>query len=87
MRERTSGTGARRGPGDRGRRSGCLEPCGRRFLRPAQSPLRGPGELRAHFAAATELPLTEMRARNIVVHDTADPEVVCRAEHRSGATR
>lgn len=38
-------------------------------------PLRGRAALRAHFAAASELPL-EMRAEGLVVHETADPEVV-----------
>jgi ketosteroid isomerase-like protein len=38
-------------------------------------PLRGREALRTHFAAASELPL-EMRADELVVHETADPEVV-----------
>ncbi len=38
-------------------------------------PLRGREALRAHFTAAAELPL-EMRAEGLVVHETADPEVV-----------
>jgi ketosteroid isomerase-like protein len=39
------------------------------------APLRGREALRAHFAAASALPL-EMRAEELVVHETADPEVV-----------
>ncbi len=41
----------------------------------AVPPLHGREALRAHFAAASNLPL-EMRAEDIVVHETADPEVV-----------
>jgi uncharacterized protein len=37
--------------------------------------LDGREAIRAHFAAAAELPL-EMRARDVVVHQTLDPEVV-----------
>ena len=37
--------------------------------------LSGREALRKHFAAAAELPL-EMRARDVVIHQTADPEVV-----------
>jgi len=45
------------------------------FAIPAPTRLEGREALRAHFAAASRLPL-EMRARNIVVHETGDPEVV-----------
>ncbi|SHL41277.1 Ketosteroid isomerase-related protein [Pseudonocardia thermophila] len=38
-------------------------------------PLRGREALRAHFAAADALPL-RMRAEEVAVHETADPEVV-----------
>ena len=38
-------------------------------------PLRGREALRAHFAAAARMPL-EMRAEDVVVHETTDPEVV-----------
>jgi uncharacterized protein len=37
--------------------------------------LYGRDEVRAHFAKAAELPL-EMRATDVVIHRTADPEVV-----------
>jgi ketosteroid isomerase-like protein len=44
------------------------------FAHPA-SRLEGRGALREHFARLDHLPV-EMRARNIVVHRTADPEVI-----------
>jgi len=45
------------------------------FLRYGGPVLHGREEVRAHFAAAAELPL-EMRARDVVIHETSDPEVV-----------
>jgi ketosteroid isomerase-like protein len=42
---------------------------------PAPSRLRGREQLREHFARAAGLPL-RIRARDLVVHDTADPEVI-----------
>jgi ketosteroid isomerase-like protein len=45
------------------------------FSLPAPLRLTGREQIRAHFAAAATLPL-EMAARNVVVHETADPEVV-----------
>ena len=44
------------------------------FATPAE-PLRGREALRRHFAAAAGMAL-EMTARDVVVHETADPEVV-----------
>ncbi|MDL4813021.1 nuclear transport factor 2 family protein [Actinomadura opuntiae] len=44
------------------------------FARPA-SRLEGREALRAHFAQLETLPI-EMTARNVVVHQTADPEVI-----------
>ncbi|MFC6879206.1 nuclear transport factor 2 family protein [Actinomadura yumaensis] len=44
------------------------------FAAPA-SRLVGRAGLRAHFARVPELPI-EMRARDVVVHETADPEVI-----------
>jgi uncharacterized protein len=40
-----------------------------------ESHLRGREQLREHFARLPDLPV-EMRARNVVVHETADPEVI-----------
>jgi ketosteroid isomerase-like protein len=45
------------------------------FAMPAPTRLVGREALRTHFAAASQLPL-RMQARNVVVHETADPEVV-----------
>jgi len=45
------------------------------FLRYGGPVLHGREQVRAHFAAAAELPL-EMRARDVVIHETSDPEVV-----------
>jgi ketosteroid isomerase-like protein len=45
------------------------------FALPAPLRLTGREQIRAHFAAAATLPL-EMAARNVVVHETAEPEVV-----------
>jgi ketosteroid isomerase-like protein len=45
------------------------------FALPVPLRLTGRDQIRAHFAAAATLPL-EMAARNVVVHETADPEVV-----------
>jgi ketosteroid isomerase-like protein len=42
---------------------------------PEPSRMRGRERLREHFARSAGLPL-RMRARNIVVHETADPEVI-----------
>ncbi|MDL4776450.1 MULTISPECIES: nuclear transport factor 2 family protein [Thermomonosporaceae] len=39
------------------------------------SPLNGRAALREHFAQVPDLPI-EIRARNVVVHETADPEVI-----------
>jgi uncharacterized protein len=44
-------------------------------------PLRGPAlrtrdELRAHFTPAGEGPRLDRRVENVVVHETADPEVI-----------
>jgi ketosteroid isomerase-like protein len=39
------------------------------------SRLRGRERLREHFRRLPDLPL-ELRARNVVVHETADPEVI-----------
>lgn len=44
------------------------------FARPA-SRLEGRAALRAHFARLETLPM-EIKARNVVVHQTADPEVI-----------
>ncbi|HEU5030681.1 MAG TPA: nuclear transport factor 2 family protein [Spirillospora sp.] len=44
------------------------------FAHPA-SRLEGREALRAHFAQLETLPV-EMKARNVVVHQTADPEVI-----------
>jgi ketosteroid isomerase-like protein len=45
------------------------------FDMPGPSRLEGREQIRAHFNAAAALPL-EMLARNIVVHETGDPEVI-----------
>lgn len=42
---------------------------------PQPTVLRGRGELAAHFAAAADRPL-RVTAKNVVVHETTDPEVV-----------
>lgn len=42
---------------------------------PAPATIEGREQLRAHFARAAHLPFT-LTARNVVVHETADPEVV-----------
>ncbi|NVB85054.1 MAG: SnoaL-like domain-containing protein [Kofleriaceae bacterium] len=45
------------------------------FAMPSPSRLDGRDALRAHFEHAAALPI-ELEARNIVVHETADPEVI-----------
>jgi ketosteroid isomerase-like protein len=45
------------------------------FALPQPSRLVGRAEIAAHFEAAARLPL-RMRAENLVVHETGDPEVV-----------
>ena len=45
------------------------------FAPPSPTRLQGREAVRAHFAAAAGLPL-KIRASNVVVHDTGDPEVV-----------
>lgn len=42
---------------------------------PGHGQLNGAAALRAHFEAARALPIT-MQARDLVIHETADPEVV-----------
>lgn len=42
---------------------------------PAPTRLEGREQIRKHFAGAAGMPL-EMWARNVVVHDTIDPEVI-----------
>jgi ketosteroid isomerase-like protein len=42
---------------------------------PLPTRLEGRDDLREHFASAATLPIT-MQARNVVVHETADPEVI-----------
>lgn len=42
---------------------------------PGHGQLNGAAALRAHFEAASALPIT-MQARDLVIHETADPEVV-----------
>ncbi|HET9624783.1 MAG TPA: nuclear transport factor 2 family protein, partial [Kofleriaceae bacterium] len=42
---------------------------------PRPTRLEGRDALRAHFAAAAHLPVT-LQARNVVIHETVDPEVV-----------
>jgi ketosteroid isomerase-like protein len=45
------------------------------FAAPTPIRLHGREEVRTRFAAAAEGPLS-LRARNVVVHETADPEVI-----------
>lgn len=45
------------------------------FAMPRPARMEGREALRRHFAGAAKLPL-EMTARDIVVHETADPEVI-----------
>jgi ketosteroid isomerase-like protein len=45
------------------------------FGLPAPLHLEGRDQLAAHFAGARQLPL-ELAARNLVIHETLDPEVV-----------
>jgi uncharacterized protein len=45
------------------------------FAIPPRPPLRGREAIRAHFTGATAAGI-RLRARDIVVHETADPEVV-----------
>jgi ketosteroid isomerase-like protein len=45
------------------------------FARPAPLRLEGREQLRARFEGAGEIPL-EFEARNVVVHETTDPEVI-----------
>lgn len=45
------------------------------FTMPEPHRLVGREDVRRHFARARDLPL-EFQARNVVVHDTADPEVI-----------
>jgi ketosteroid isomerase-like protein len=45
------------------------------FALPVPVRLEGREQLRAHFATATDAGI-EMRARNVRVHETADPEVI-----------
>jgi len=45
------------------------------FMVPEPGRIHGREQVRAHFLAAVGLPL-ELRARNVVVHETGDPEVV-----------
>jgi ketosteroid isomerase-like protein len=45
------------------------------FAATAARRLEGREPLREHFAAGAALPM-EMRASNVVIHDTADPEVI-----------
>ncbi|MEU1624565.1 nuclear transport factor 2 family protein [Streptomyces sp. NPDC020096] len=45
------------------------------FAIPKPLRLEGRETLRAHFRNAVDLPL-EMRADNVVIHETADPEVI-----------
>ena len=42
---------------------------------PASATIEGHEQLRTHFAQAAQLPF-ELTARNVVVHETGDPEVV-----------
>jgi len=42
---------------------------------PAPGRIEGRDAIRAHFAGATDIPL-RMRAENVVMHETTDPEVV-----------
>jgi uncharacterized protein len=45
------------------------------FMVPQPRRMHGREQVRAHFTAAVGGPL-ELRARNVVVHETSDPEVV-----------
>jgi ketosteroid isomerase-like protein len=45
------------------------------FAAPTPTRLRGREEVRTHFAAAAQGPLS-LQARNVIVHETADPEVI-----------
>jgi len=45
------------------------------FMAPQPRRIHGREQVRAHFMAAVGGPL-ELRARNVVVHETGDPEVV-----------
>jgi len=45
------------------------------FAIPEPSRLEGREQLREHFAAGAAMPV-EMEARNVVVHETKDPEVI-----------
>ena len=45
------------------------------FALPKPARLEGREAIRGHFAAAAKVPL-EMTARDLVVHETADPEVI-----------
>ncbi|HEY7485020.1 MAG TPA: nuclear transport factor 2 family protein [Streptosporangiaceae bacterium] len=45
------------------------------YAMPKPSRLEGREAIRRHFAAGARLPL-EMSARNVVIHETADPEVI-----------
>ena len=45
------------------------------FARPAPQRIEGREQLRARFEGAHEIPL-EFEARNVVVHETTDPEVI-----------
>ncbi|MBO2447503.1 nuclear transport factor 2 family protein [Actinomadura barringtoniae] len=42
---------------------------------PSKEPIKGRDGLRAHFASLPDLPI-EMEVKDVVVHKTADPEVV-----------
>jgi uncharacterized protein len=56
------------------------------FAIPRPISLVGRGEIGAHFAAAARVPLA-LEVRNLVVHDTADPEVlVAEFEYHARAT-
>lgn len=44
-------------------------------FRPGDRPLNGRAELAAHFAAGAAVP-REFAARDVVIHETGDPEVV-----------
>lgn len=45
------------------------------FARPAPLRIEGREQLKARFEGAGEIPL-ELEARNVVVHETTDPEVI-----------
>jgi uncharacterized protein len=45
------------------------------MMAPQPVRINGREEVRAHFAAATQMPL-ELRPHNVVVHVTTDPEVI-----------